>query len=267
MPRPRAPRISPMDRLLVTGGAGFIGSNFVHHLVEHTDARVTVLDKLTYAASPRVARRPARRTGSSWSSATSPTPTSVEPLVAAHDTVVHFAAESHNDNSLDDPEPVRPDQPRRHLHAARGGPQGTAPGSTTSPPTRSTATSSSTTRSGSPRTRRTTRAAPTPPPRPAPTTWSGPGCAASACGRRSPTAPTTTGRGSTSRSSSPARSPNVHRRRPAQASTATGSNVRDWIHADDHSSARADDPRAGPDRRDLPDRRRRRAEQPRRRPA
>ena len=40
-----------MERLLVTGGAGFIGSNFVHHLVDHTDLQVTVLDKLTYAAS------------------------------------------------------------------------------------------------------------------------------------------------------------------------------------------------------------------------
>ena len=33
-----------MQRILVTGGAGFIGSNFVHHLVERTDATVTVLD-------------------------------------------------------------------------------------------------------------------------------------------------------------------------------------------------------------------------------
>ena len=64
-----------MDRMLVTGGAGFIGANFVRHVIEHTDAKVTVLDKLTY------------------------------PLVAAHDTVVHLAAESHNDNSLDDPTP------------------------------------------------------------------------------------------------------------------------------------------------------------------
>ena len=40
-----------MRTLLVTGGAGFIGSNFVHHVVEHTDARVVVLDALTYAAS------------------------------------------------------------------------------------------------------------------------------------------------------------------------------------------------------------------------
>ena len=42
-----------------------------------------------------------------------------------------------------------------------------------------------------------------------------------------------------------------------------GLNVRDWIHADDHSSAVLRDPRARPDRRDLPDRRRRRAQQPR----
>jgi dTDP-glucose 4,6-dehydratase len=93
-----------MDRLLVTGGAGFIGSNFVRHVVEHTDARVTVLDKLTYAASPEaLADLPADRVelvvGDITDAAT------VEPLVAAHDTVVHLAAESHNDNSLDDPTP------------------------------------------------------------------------------------------------------------------------------------------------------------------
>src|SRR3954449_656601 len=93
-----------MDRLLVTGGAGFIGANFVRHVVEHTNAQVTVLDKLTYAASPEaLSELPADRvdlvTGDVADTAT------VEPLVAAHDTVVHLAAESHNDNSLDDPEP------------------------------------------------------------------------------------------------------------------------------------------------------------------
>ncbi|KEP72280.1 hypothetical protein HR12_47445, partial [Microbacterium sp. SUBG005] len=36
---------------LVTGGAGFIGSNFVHHVIAHTDHSVTVLDKLTYAGN------------------------------------------------------------------------------------------------------------------------------------------------------------------------------------------------------------------------
>src|SRR3954447_7145447 len=93
-----------VERVLVTGGAGFIGANFVRHLVEHTSAHVTVLDKLTYAASPEaLAELPAERvdlvTGDVADAGT------VEPLVAAHDPVVHLAAESHNDNSLDDPEP------------------------------------------------------------------------------------------------------------------------------------------------------------------
>ena len=93
-----------MERVLVTGGAGFIGANFVRHLVAHTDARVTVLDKLTYAASPEaLADLPRDRVelvaGDVADAAT------VESLVATHDAVVHLAAESHNDNSLDDPEP------------------------------------------------------------------------------------------------------------------------------------------------------------------
>ncbi|UUW91631.1 dTDP-glucose 4,6-dehydratase [Pimelobacter simplex] len=93
-----------MQRLLVTGGAGFIGSNFVHHLVRHTDATVTVLDKLTYAASREaLAGLPEDRVrlvvGDIVDAAL------VEPLVAEHDAVVHYAAESHNDNSLSDPSP------------------------------------------------------------------------------------------------------------------------------------------------------------------
>ena len=40
-----------MQKLLVTGGAGFIGSNFVHYVLENTDDHVTVLDKLTYAGT------------------------------------------------------------------------------------------------------------------------------------------------------------------------------------------------------------------------
>ena len=93
-----------MDRILVTGGAGFIGSNFVHHVVAHTDARVTVLDKLTYAASREsLAGLPPDRVevvvGDVADAAV------VDRLVADHDAVVHFAAESHNDNSLSDPSP------------------------------------------------------------------------------------------------------------------------------------------------------------------
>ena len=93
-----------MRHLLVTGGAGFIGSNFVRFVVEHTDARATVLDKLTYAASREaIADLPADRVQLRVGDVADPS--TVEPLVAAADVVVHFAAESHNDNSLADPAP------------------------------------------------------------------------------------------------------------------------------------------------------------------
>jgi dTDP-glucose 4,6-dehydratase len=93
-----------LERVLVTGGAGFIGANFVRHLLAHTDAHVTVLDKLTYAASPEaLADLPTDRVGLVAGDIADAA--TVEPLVATHDAVVHLAAESHNDNSLDDPEP------------------------------------------------------------------------------------------------------------------------------------------------------------------
>jgi dTDP-glucose 4,6-dehydratase len=93
-----------VTRLLVTGGAGFIGSNFVHHVLQHTEAAVTVLDKMTYAASREALDglpegRVSLVVGDVADAET------VDPLVAEHDAVVHFAAESHNDNSLDDPSP------------------------------------------------------------------------------------------------------------------------------------------------------------------
>ncbi|WP_148611737.1 dTDP-glucose 4,6-dehydratase [Nocardioides rubriscoriae] len=93
-----------MQRILVTGGAGFIGSNFVHHLVAHTDAVVSVLDKLTYAASREALDGlPAERVSLVVGDvADQPL---VEKLVGEHDAVVHFAAESHNDNSLSEPGP------------------------------------------------------------------------------------------------------------------------------------------------------------------
>ena len=93
-----------MDKILVTGGAGFIGSNFVHHLVAHTDVQVTVLDKLTYAASREsLAELPADRVQLVVGDIADAQV--VDPLVASHDAVVHYAAESHNDNSLSAPSP------------------------------------------------------------------------------------------------------------------------------------------------------------------
>mgnify|MGYP000137462684 CR=1 FL=1 len=60
--------------IIVTGGCGFIGSNFVHYVVNnHPEAHVTVLDKLTYAATPRTSPGcPPTAWSSSW--ATSATP-------------------------------------------------------------------------------------------------------------------------------------------------------------------------------------------------
>ncbi len=92
-------------RIVVTGGCGFIGSNFVHHVVrEHPGVHVTVLDKLTYAGNPEnIAGLPADRVelvvGDICDAAL------VDRLVSETDAVVHYAAESHNDNSIADPSP------------------------------------------------------------------------------------------------------------------------------------------------------------------
>jgi dTDP-glucose 4,6-dehydratase len=90
-------------KVLVTGGAGFIGSNFVRlTLDERPDVDVTVLDALTYAgsaASLPVSDRVRLVEGNIADAEV------VDDLVRDADVVVHFAAESHNDNSLDNPWP------------------------------------------------------------------------------------------------------------------------------------------------------------------
>ncbi|WP_404435879.1 dTDP-glucose 4,6-dehydratase [Microbacterium aerolatum] len=91
-------------RLLVTGGAGFIGSNFVHHVVANTDDHVTVLDALTYAGNrASLAGLPSERVEFVHGDITDAA--LVSGLFAEADAVVHYAAESHNDNSLHDPRP------------------------------------------------------------------------------------------------------------------------------------------------------------------
>ncbi|WOP17218.1 dTDP-glucose 4,6-dehydratase [Raineyella sp. LH-20] len=93
-----------MARYLVTGGAGFIGSNFVRQVVATTDHDVTVLDALTYAGNrdSLTGLPPARVRFVQGDVADAEL---VDGLVADSDVVVHFAAESHNDNSLRDPSP------------------------------------------------------------------------------------------------------------------------------------------------------------------
>ena len=94
-----------MNHIIVTGGAGFIGSNFVHYLVKnHPDVQVAVLDKLTYAGNKKnlaglSADRVELVVGDIADAEL------VDRLVKKADAVVHYAAESHNDNSLNDPFP------------------------------------------------------------------------------------------------------------------------------------------------------------------
>ena len=89
-------------KLLVTGGAGFIGANFIHYTVKyHKDIEITVLDALTYAGNKE-------NLSSVWDSikfekGSVADESLVNRLVEKCDIVVHFAAESHNDNSLDNP--------------------------------------------------------------------------------------------------------------------------------------------------------------------
>ncbi|MBF9319128.1 dTDP-glucose 4,6-dehydratase [Mycobacteroides chelonae] len=91
-------------RILVTGGAGFIGANFVHATVrERPDVSVTVLDALTYAGT-RESLTPVTASVELVQGDICDAET-VDRLVSAHDVVVHFAAETHNDNSLADPSP------------------------------------------------------------------------------------------------------------------------------------------------------------------
>ncbi len=91
-------------RLLVTGGAGFIGANFVHlTLRENPDAEVTVLDALTYAGSRESLAPAADRIRLIEGDITDAE--LVTGLVAQTDAVVHFAAETHVDNGLADPAP------------------------------------------------------------------------------------------------------------------------------------------------------------------
>jgi dTDP-glucose 4,6-dehydratase len=89
-------------RLLVTGGAGFIGANFVHRAVDRGDD-VTVYDALTYSGNPANLAGLEGRRGYRFVHADVCDGAALTEAMAGHDAVVHFAAESHVDRSITDP--------------------------------------------------------------------------------------------------------------------------------------------------------------------
>ena len=95
-------------KVVVTGGAGFIGANFVHTLLEdHGDVDVIVLDKFTYAGNRGSLEDVTEEQAARLSIVEGDIADAdvVDGVVADADAVVHFAAESHNDNLLIDPSP------------------------------------------------------------------------------------------------------------------------------------------------------------------
>lgn len=92
-------------QILVTGGAGFIGSNFVHYLLHHTDHSVTTLDALTYAGSKANLEGALSQDRHSFVEGDVRDTELVEDLVKESDAVINFAAESHVDRSIDSAEP------------------------------------------------------------------------------------------------------------------------------------------------------------------
>ena len=95
-----------MNRLLVTGGAGFIGSNFVHYwLTNHPDDEVINFDKLTYAGNIENLEDIKGNPKHKFVKGDITNPEDVEKSMENVDIVVNFAAESHVDRSIQDPAP------------------------------------------------------------------------------------------------------------------------------------------------------------------
>jgi dTDP-glucose 4,6-dehydratase len=88
----------------VTGGAGFIGSNYVRYVLEHTDDEVTVYDALTYAGNLSTLKDVDDDPRYQFVKGNICDPGVLEDAMAGHDAVVHFAAESHVDRSIAGPD-------------------------------------------------------------------------------------------------------------------------------------------------------------------
>jgi dTDP-glucose 4,6-dehydratase len=96
-----------METMIVTGGAGFIGCNFVRYALTYTDANIVVVDKLTYAGSLRSLDDVAHHPRFAFIQADIGDRQTIEALFARYrpTSVVNFAAETHVDRSIDDAGP------------------------------------------------------------------------------------------------------------------------------------------------------------------
>ncbi len=178
-------------KILVTGGAGFIGSAVVRHIIENTQDEVRVVDCLTYAGNLESLAPVAGSERYSFSQ----TDITDAAAVAAQfsefrpDIVMHLAAESHVDRSIDGPAAFIQTnvigtftllEAARHYWSGLGKRRSRPSASTTSPPMRCTATCTAP-MTCSPKKPRTRRAARTPPPKRAATIWFAHGTAPTAC--------------------------------------------------------------------------------------
>ncbi len=99
------PMSTPRRTLLITGGAGFIGSNLVHHALAHTADAVVVVDKLTYAANPQALASFREHPRVTFVQADIADRAAMEQVVTAHRpaAILNLAAETHVDRSIDGP--------------------------------------------------------------------------------------------------------------------------------------------------------------------
>ncbi|MGH9841864.1 MAG: dTDP-glucose 4,6-dehydratase, partial [Blastocatellia bacterium] len=96
-----------MNTMIITGGAGFIGANFVRYALTNTDARLVIVDKLTYAGNPANIADALKNPRVHFIQADIADREAINAIFREHkpSSVVNFAAESHVDRSIDDPSP------------------------------------------------------------------------------------------------------------------------------------------------------------------